>query len=710
MTKLRVVSAIDDGIFEPNERIMVSGVCVVNSGGLPLPTGPQAFIPSTTTIKFEPTKFDMPEMPPNHTLEIPVTYCGRIFDQPPPNVPGPFVSSATFATRVELLGRPFEKSLFNQQLMVQYPVKLAYLKCSENLGRGEVSVIEIGVQNISTMPYGGSPGTGGRVALQIHLDARLIPVGAGTADAGTLPYTVTYDPNIRDSMFVELHAIPPGETVNVQVTLQMESRAELFDQCLWQADLYLRDKLIEYNFQTIRVSPFYLPKDPAADVLMVTDQSITRKQFVFWQRILTLADVTVDFWDTSRYNGFSIDTATNKRHTVSWEGRYTGKMIIYPYTNLDLLWGIDIVRHFHGENHRDGPLGEKNSSMVVLLPPSQPRSPQQASYTDRGDREVIKHLATVDETVPLPENTTYSGFHFTQPAAGAPATCSFIPKMILNPFFKREGAMRPYLGWEKKQLKKMEKETPSQSAAVISRTTNITSARLFRYNYGQVDLRRIPLLRSSKLLVVDGADGSALSLSSDDSYLSPSSSEIPLASNFGQIFLAVLFGLPMRCKLALLKKKAAEGEEGEEEVIVFKTPNGLCYSRADLVVVCAVSEIADDLLSCSGVAQRMREFAQEIESNATDFAHNGSSILRGMVLLGDEGKTRKKRLKTDQVNQALQEMMQLKSTVEQALQGAGVVGGDLQPPLVSFSQLVDSESFHKTAQHRVNDGRWNIPG
>jgi hypothetical protein len=647
-------------------------------------------------------------MLPSHTLEIPVTYCGRIFDQPPPNVPGPFVSSATFATRVELLGRPFEKSIFTQKLVVQYPVKLAYMKCSENLGRGEVSVIEIGVQNISTMAYGGCPGSGGRVALQIHLDARLIPVGAGTADATALPYTVTYDPNIRDSMFVEMHAIPAGQTVNVQVTLQMESMAELFDQFLWQADLYLRDKLIEYNFQSIRVSPFYLPKDPAADVLMVTDQSITRKQFVFWQRILTLADVTVDFWDTSRYNGFSVDTTTNERHPVSWEGRYKGKMVLYPYCNLDLLWGIDIVRHFHGENHRDGPLGEQNSSMVLLLPPAQLRVPQQEPYSDRGDREVIKHLASVDETIALPENTTYSGFHMTRPgAAGPPAMCNVIPEFILNPLFKLISSERPYVGWEKKQLKKLEKETPSQSATVLTRMTDIEPTSLFRYNYGQVDIRRIPLLRSSKLLVVDGLGGSALSLSNDDSQLSPSSQEVPLASNFGQIFLAVLFGLPMKCKLALLKKKPSERED-EEPGVVFQTPHGLTYSRSELVVICAVSEMADDLLSCSGSAQRMSEFAQEIESDADSYVHNGAAILRGMVLLADEGKARKKRLKTRQVNQALQEILKLKARVERALQRVGVDGSDLQPPMASFNLLVDS--FHKSAQHGVDDNRWNIPG
>ena len=62
-----------------------------------------------------------------------------------------------------------------------------------------MSVLEIGVQNISTMPYGDSPGSGGRIFVQLHLVACLIPVGSA---------------NINTS-------------------------SELFDRHLWQADLYL---------------------------------------------------------------------------------------------------------------------------------------------------------------------------------------------------------------------------------------------------------------------------------------------------------------------------------------------------------------------------------------------------------------------------------------------------------------------------------------
>ena len=152
-------------------------------------------------------------------------------------------------------------------------------------------------KNISGLPYGDCPRSGGTVGLQIHLDARLIPVGSSNIST---TYTVTYDPSIRDSLYVRVHEILPGKTIKVETAVQMESCAELFDRCHWEADLYLRDKLIEYNFEKIRVSPFYIPSTPSTDVLFVTNQHISRKEFVFWQRILENVGANVDFWDTQK--------------------------------------------------------------------------------------------------------------------------------------------------------------------------------------------------------------------------------------------------------------------------------------------------------------------------------------------------------------------------------------------------------------------------
>ena len=686
VTGFKVVSAIDDAIFEPNERIMVSGTMVVNSGGLPLPAGATALIPSTKTIKFEPIQFEMPDMHPNQTFTIPITYYGRIFDQPPPNVPGPFVSSAEFHPRIELLGRPFEKSFLHQKLVVQYPVKIGYMKCSENLGRGEVSELEIGVKNISTMPYGRCPGSGGKVVLQVHLDARLIPIGSANIGFSAVPYTLTYDPNVRDSMYIELHEIPPSETVVVRVTVQMESRAELFDRCYWQTDLYLRDKLIEYNFEKVRVTPFYIPRDPPADVLMITSEAITRREFVFWQRILESLSVTVDFWDTTRYNGLSIDAQTSARHSVSWEGRYGGRLILYPHCNLQLLYGIDIVRHFHGPNYREGDRSDIHSSMVLLLPTCPSHRPQAERFHDRGDLAVLRHLSVVDGSVEIPQDA-YSGLHMAKPGS------CFVSKT-------------PFIKWEKKRLKNLEKEIPRQTSTVVARQVNIQSSGTFRYSYGTVDIRHFPILRSCKFCVVDGAGGNLADMGLDDIHLSPDAIDVPLGSNFGQILLSTLYGIPLQSKLNLLKNKAEEATDSSSEIhFTFSLPNGFLLSKLELVMICISHEIADEVYS--GSASRMGIFAQEIQSNASAYAKEGRIILRGLELIKEDLKDRKKKLKNSLVSQATNEVTRQTGAVKQALQRAGVSHRDLEP-LVSLSLLQDRQRVHYSHQHLVKAERWNL--
>ena len=683
--KLNIVSAIDDGIFEPNEMIMVSGVLVVNSGGLPLPAGSSAFIPSTKTIKFRPTKYEVPGLMPNHVVTIPVTYCGRIFDQPSPNAPGPFVSSAEFHPRIELLGRPFEKSFLRRKLTVQYPVKLAHLKSNENLGQGEVSVLEIGVQNISSMAYGDGPKSGGKVALHIHLDARIIPVGCVSDDVKAGTFTVTYDAQRCDSMFVQLHKIPPKKTINVRIVVQMESRAELFDRCLWQADLYLRDKLIEYNFKEIRVAPTYIPGKADADALMITSQKISRKEFILWQRLLEVLNVKINFWDVDRHHGLSVDNRSKARHNPSWLGQYYGKLILYPHCDqrLQLLDAFDLVSHFHGPEYAKGQLEERESGMVLIFHSCAPHALHTNPFYDRGDKCVLWHLATAVPSMELP-GKGYSGKHVQK------------PKEI------------PYIEWEKKQIKKMEDEVPSQSAVVISRQSELRKTGTFQYSYGTVDIRRIPLLHSSKLLVVDGAGGNMAHLSMDDVNLLPSATELPLASNYGQIFLAILYGLPLANKLALVKIGSEELTDSQSQVC-FCLPNGTTLRKAELCMICAVAEIADEVLNCTGEVRRMGRLVEDVTASVEAYQANGQVVLRSMVLLKEELKVRKKRLNNSKVSRAVGVIKDQASHVERVLQKAGVNSHNL-PPLPSFSILRDSYRVHLTAQHRMEDGRWNLLG
>ena len=690
VTDLHIASGIDDGIYEPNERVIVSGILMENDGGLNLPSGAKSFIPSTQTIKFEPIQYTLPEVPRGDKFIVPTTYYGRIFDQPPPNKPGPFVSKAEFIPRIELLGRPFERSFLKQTLIVQYPIKLEFMRCPENLGRGEVATLEIGIQNISRMPYGNCPGSGGKVMLQLHFDQRILPVAAANIGMSLVPYTVTYDPTIRDSMYIQMHEIPPGETVLVHVTIQMESRAELFDRCFWQTDVYLRDKLIEYNFQKIRVSPFYTPKNPSSDVLMITSSSITRQEFVFWQRILETFNVSVDFWDTDRYNGVSIDSATNSRHQVTWEGRYGGRMILYPHADLQKFWSIDIVRHFHGPNFREGLVRDLDSSMVLFLPSSSPKVPRSnPHFHDRGDVAMFRHLCLVDSPVELPENS-YSGIHLF-----APGSC-FV-------------SITPFRSCEKDIIKRFEKQEPQQTYAIMGRQINIEPAGFMRYKYGLVDIRRCPLLRSCKFLCVDSCGGSKVAMATDDKFINPSVSQFPLASNFGQTYLATLFGLPLHCKMNILRPPRSEGSSALSLDLTFSLPNGGTLNKVELTVICMAKEIADEALGCTGQSSRIDEVLTQISSNPGEFVSNGETIVKGMDLIKREIKLRKKSVSHRMVKESCQRIEQGCQRVIAALSNAGINTRNLMS-LPFYVQLVDAHRFHFTHQATAKDSCYNLTG
>ena len=686
VVKFETVSSIDDGIFEPNERIAVSKVTLINSGGLPLPAGAIASIPSTKTINFEPISFRLPRLQPGERFEIPVTFYGRIFDQPPPNAPGPFVSSAEFHPRIDLIGRPFEKSFLRKGMVVQYPIKLAHLRNPEHLGRGEIGIISVGLHNISSIAYGDFRGSGGLVTLRIHLDARLIPIGV----ANDAPCTVRHDPNAQDSMHITVHNIRPSETMEINIAVQMESRAELFDRCYWQADLILRDKLIEYNIEKFRVSPYYIPATPTADVLFVTNEHISRKEFVFWQSILETIGASVDFWDIPRYHGLSVDDRTGSPHPVTWKGRYHGKMILYPHCDLKLLSPMDIVDHFHNRQGQpySAPLQDLQSSMVLFLPPSPPKKLSKTKFIDRGDRSIQFHLALASVPIQIQPNE-YSGRHLVSPGS-----------------FRTSAS--PHHKWEKDRLKQIEKDVPGQSAVVLGRLNQLQKTGFISWKYGKVDIRRCPLLRSCKLTVVDGAGCSMTDMGRDDSQLTPYTTEIPLGSHYGQTLLVTLYGLPLMAKLRLLKTPTQESPDTRGQ-LKFYLPNSLCLSLPTLAAICMAHEIADEVLGSQGTCSRMAAVADDVRTSTNAYAQNGPIVLQLVDLLLKELKHRKKRTSNSRVSRSTAGIKRLCSRVRQTLRNARVLSRDLTP-LPSLRVLLSSDRCHSPHQYIVEDEQWNLLG
>ena len=678
-----IIDENNDGVFEPNERVAVSDVLVNNVGGLTSPAGAEITIQKTktNTMNFEPIRYKLPEIQPGKSFKVPTTFYGRINDQPPPLTAAPLETKADFESRVELLGRSFSNSFLSRQLQVRYPVKLKQLRCNENVGRGEVTIISIQIENVSSKPYGSCQGSAGRVGVQIHMDARLIPVAYGSYTDEKLPYIITHDATKRDSLYIEISRILPKETLTLYVAVQIDSEAELFDRCQWQANLCLRGKVIEYNFEKIRISPIYVQREPPGDILMVTGPDITLAAFNLWQRMFQILGVTVDFWDTTRYQGFSEDSSTKSCHSVTWVGRYHGRLILYPYCNLPFLRGSHIIHHFHGEKVERPDL---NSGMVLFMKPSPVRSVKlEKRFQDRGDVPILQHLASIDESLPLPKEG-YGGKHVTSPTSD-----------------------KSFLKWEQQALERKEKENPSHGVAVFKRQSSIESIGAFKYSYGEVDLRRCPLKRSCKFVAVDGAGGGIAQIGMDDINVGPSNlNQVPLASNFGQAFLFTLYGLPISTKLSLMKGTETTGDISQ---ISFALPNGLLLSLAQISTICLSYEIADEVLGCAKTLLRANEVLADITANKSAYAPKAELMLQLTDLVDKELQERKKRSDNPVITQTVKEAKKVLGQIQQAVRESGRRSSKAkQSTLPGLMILQDTLHAHRSHQHMVKDDRWNL--
>lgn len=582
VVSLELTSCGQAGVFQPHQQIQVTNMTVVNSGGLPLPAGAKVSIPSTETVLFEPTTFTLPELQPGEQFIIPAVFRGRIMDEPSPNSPGPLSHVATFSPRIDLLGRPFEKSRLEQSLTVQYPVKLAYTLAKKNVYHGEVTNLEIGIENSSSHThYGRGSQSQGSVLVHVLLDPRLRPLGIGPSpDRGD--FDASYDRNNPSSVFVLVKELKPGATLSIPIVARLEG--EVGETLRWQTELYLRGKMIEYNSSEMRVAPAYSPSSPPsqqlADVLFIKSERVGEREMSFWKRIFDLLEVSFDYWDCSGEN--------SNKSLPPFREAYRGKLLVFPHCDLTNLTADDIVNHFRN----DRPNSSQESSMLLFLNTPTPDSLESYIRHNQGSRNVLRHVCANERLVEVPPEL-YSGRHLVSPGTVLPVDWTL------------QRAQRAV-------LKKLEKDVPSHLPVMTGHSSFVRRQGL-SYSYGNLHIRRCPLPRTANFQCVDGAASEMIMMGADDLHLTETTREIPLASNFGQVFLATLAGLPFHLKLSLLQQSS----KSSPLHVQFCLPNSASLSKRELTAICLARDVVDEALAGSSDLHRIQTLTNHIRDTCS---------------------------------------------------------------------------------------------
>ena len=582
---VRIASAVDDGIIEPNEKIIITSFNVMNVGAMTLPDGALASMVTSKTVNFHPMKVALPPLRPQETHTVIQEFHGRVFDVAPPNKPGPYKGEAHFETRVDLLGRQFDSAKTSHKLVVQYPVKIENISSPENLSRGEQGRIDITIANISNLPYGNFSGSGGQLALRVHLDKRLSPVANPHAPY-TNQFSIHHDNNIPDSFYIDIIRVEPAGKITVTFNLALSNRAELFERCPVQTDVILRGKLIEYQNYFVRVTPFYIPSNPPAEVLFITDHQISRREFVLWQRLFQLLGVRVDFWDRDKYAGVSYKESTENRHENTWAGKHGGSLILYPNACLNLIDPDDVIEHLN-DNKRVGKEDFiENDSAVIFI--------QTNLTSEESSREIkryIKDLCRAGQKITL-EGKDYGGKHVSGPA--------------LNDFKSKRSDI----------VKSLEEQSPTNRCYITTHQTMPRKLKLLSYTYGSVEINRFPIEKTSKFMIITRDTSKFLA---DDVNMSVTQKEIPIGNNWAQTLTYIIYGLPTRVKFSILQGRI-------DNDVTFITPSGYKLSIVDIAQFALTREIIAEVKCYRLHMPKLAVFSSLVLENLDSFVRNTQQV------------------------------------------------------------------------------------
>ena len=569
LTRMQIVGWDIDGTFKPNECIEIFNINIQNAGETPLPAGTKLSIPSNPLVRFECGSILLPALKGGESYDVRERIHGRIFDNPSPNEPGPFTSEVDFSPVLNLPNGS-KKKLFTmqQKIQVEYPIKLKELKSPSTLLPGELGIFEVTLHNVSNCVYG-SDGKGA-VEVGICLDCRLLPT-TKVSDTDGIPYVMSFDPSKKNSFNIEVKKINPKESLTIQLAMKMEKEAEVFDQCLWQASIFFRKKLIEYGFSTVRVAPLNNTYDPNSDVVMVTKE-LTDSEYIFWQHLFKGLSLSVCTWNPKEGNLVN----TIKMSTIN---QSSSKLILYESSDVEQLPSKELITYLQD--------GEPNTNIniVVMVPSSCDLSTKQA---------IIQKILELTGLESLPTEVKKS---------------------------------------KRKSRSLINVSLPDKSPSMTSINT-LTSEKSIQLSSSGVSAYIISLSSSCKLILIDGVDTST-------NISSLFSSDVPLESNYGQSFLALLQSLPFARKLQLYENDEALGR--------FEMPNSLYIGSSDIVMLCIAYDICDKAIKLNAEPKVLQELLSQVKEEDQPKAYRLSKAIKYQALEMSEDKPPKVRKLLEQM-------------------------------------------------------------
>lgn len=304
------VSANEDGIYEPGERIEVRNLLVKNVGWMPTPPNHDVCLSLESEGWVWPEKDAHLVLVPSLAAQASTRVEGSLFFEVGAHTPegpsDPLRVDDTILHRATLPAahRDFEGyqdagdgyGAFH----VRYPVESSVLEALYGLAPGEATTIRFALRNVSEKEFGAG-GELGR-ALRFRLAPHASELGP---DAVQL-----LDPNDRAMPYAqgwshEVSRLAGGDVEVFEATIAIDPGAEHYRSATFRLALELSPpgeaappRTIQLRDFTVRVARRYRPVE-GCELLLVANHRTTREQLEAWERLAAREGLTLAVWDVS---------------------------------------------------------------------------------------------------------------------------------------------------------------------------------------------------------------------------------------------------------------------------------------------------------------------------------------------------------------------------------------------------------------------------
>ncbi len=294
----------NNGIFEPNDTVIVDHIRIRNNGGMPTPPNYNAmvYLNDNRWVLSHGSKITIPKsLEVGESYVVPGALQFKIADTVIQSASDRFRETATILplSYLEGVNRPFERFYNPQSFQVSFPIEITPLYAPRSLDPGTKARMFWRITNVSTKPFGKDSPVARKIETAIHLND-----DENSQQNGQLNFS---DVAIKNGYLQEIAKLGPGESTLIEGTISVGQGAPFYSAVGTRLGLSIgeidnKEKMIGIQFRdfSVRVSMAYQPlKD--TDFLLVTNSSTRSDEFMAWQSLVKGLGLKMAVWDLSKY-------------------------------------------------------------------------------------------------------------------------------------------------------------------------------------------------------------------------------------------------------------------------------------------------------------------------------------------------------------------------------------------------------------------------